>query len=85
MAIRTEFFRWQESDILAMAKVGRYTVAVFPFSLRDPELCYAVLLDGMKVRCWTSADERTFPKKAAQVGTDLVKIIKNQHFQEATR
>lgn len=75
MAIRTEYSSVLEHEIIVMAKVGRYDVIVYPYL---GTICYQLQLNGMKVRCWTRAEERAFPRKPAWRGHELVNIIKAQ-------
>jgi hypothetical protein len=62
--------------ILQEQQVGRYKVQVIRSMWGG--LAYRILLDGQKVRCWSDADERTFPKRAAKVGTMLVEQYESQ-------
>lgn len=76
MAIRLEVFYIPSADILVEAKSGKYKVVVFQHYTGS--ICYSVLLNGQKVRCWTSEDERTFPERPAIIGSELVKIYTQQ-------
>lgn len=75
MAIRLEDKFIPAAWQLAAVRVGRYEVIVYGYHGNMAEPCYTVMLNGQKVRCWTSADERTFPKKAAQAGHEIVTAI----------
>ena len=63
----------------------RTRVFRFPYPNLDGywPIVYRVLVEEWpgawrKVRCWTRADERAFPKRAAEVGTRLVAEVKAQ-------
>jgi hypothetical protein len=75
--------------ILAQRMVGRYRVIVFPYSPTDPEPVYQVQVevwDGMwrKVCCGTRADEKRYPKRAAQAGFEMVNAVKAGLFSSPT-
>lgn len=59
-------------DLIHEEQVGRYVVQVIKYGL-DKDIVYRVLLDGRKVPCMTRAEERAYPKRAAQRGSELVR------------
>jgi hypothetical protein len=61
--------------------VEEFRVVVFPYHALDREPVYPIqveLWDGhwAAIECWTRADERRYPKRAAAVGASLVEGLK---------
>lgn len=76
MSIRLEHKHIPADWFLASKEVGRYKVVVYGCDGDWTDPVYCVMLGGMKVRNWTDADEKTFPKRAAKVGDDMVDIFR---------
>lgn len=62
-------------SVIAEQQSGKYRVQVFMHESGEP--CYRILIhDGcswVKIRCWDDRDERIFPKRAALLGTKMVR------------
>lgn len=84
MAIRTELYYVPTAWRISEQTVGRYEVICFGYQGNMLQPVYSVFLNGEKVRCWSSADERTFPKRAAQAGHLMVLDAQNR-IKEATQ
>lgn len=70
---------WLTSDAIVAAECGNYLIVVKPFWV-DNKPYYSVYHagTGQKVPCITRAQEKRFPKRAAKLATELVKLIQNQ-------
>ena len=64
-----------ETHFLAEAEVGEWSVKVFE---RHGKIVYQVFHGLWLIPCFTSADERNFPKRAAATGTRLIAELNNR-------
>lgn len=65
----------RETKVYAQAQCGRYTVQVIKGW--SGEYCYRVLQDGYKISMMRRSDERTFPKRASRLGSEMVQAMQD--------
>lgn len=88
-ALRTEPWDEGQGKVLAERMVGRYRVVVYLYGFKgitpdaDRDPVYSVLMRApygwwVRVRASSRSDEARFPRRAAHVGTQLVREVRER-------